>query len=97
MTYNLLVQQEALEDLQEAFDYYESQQTNLGTVFIQAFQDLALRIEANPFLFQPIYNQKRRAIISRFQYNVIYEIEGSNVRVSAIIHGSRNPKRWQNR
>lgn len=97
MSYTLIVQQEALDDLQDAYDYYESRQTNLGRDFIIAFRAEALRIEKNPQLFQKIYKEKRRAVIRKFQYNIIYQIEGEEVRVSAVMHGSRDPKRWEHR
>jgi plasmid stabilization system protein ParE len=97
MSYTLIVQQEALDELQDAYDYYESRQANLGRDFIIAFRVEALRIEKNPHLFQKIYNEKRRTVIRKFQYNIIYQIEGEEVRVSAVMHGSRDPKRWQNR
>lgn len=97
MSYTLIVQQEALADLQDAYDYYESRQPNLGRDFIIAFREEALQIEKNPQLFQKIYKEKRRAVIRKFQYNIIYQIEGKEVRVSAVMHGSRDPQRWQKR
>ena len=97
MSYKLIVQQETLDDLQEAFDYYEAQQSQLGTTFILSFQKQAQLIEQNPHLFQVIYRRKRRAMLKKFQYHIIYEIEENTIRISAVIHSSRHPKRWQKR
>jgi plasmid stabilization system protein ParE len=97
MSYTLSIQVDAQEDLREAWAYYESQQTGLGQQFMSAFLECALQIEGNPFLFQKVYKQKRRAVVRPFGYNVFYEVEGDSVRVSAIMHGSRDSQRWQKR
>ncbi len=95
MNYTIIVQVEALQDLREAWTYYEGQQNGLGQKFILAFREESLRIEKNPLIFQKIYNDKRRAVIKQFNYNIIYQVEESIVRISAVIHGSRHPKHWQ--
>ena len=97
MSYSIIVQAEAREDLREAYEYYESQKIGLGNAFIIAFRNRATQIEENPFLFQKIYNSKRRAVIEKFGYNIIYEIEEPSVRISAVMHGSRAPRRWKGR
>jgi len=97
MSFSLILQQEALDDLKAAFDYYESVRSDLGDQFIVAFREVAFHIEGNPFLFQEIYKDKRRAVITRFQYNIIYTIENDTVRVVAVMHSSMNPQRWEGR
>ncbi len=97
MSFSLILQQEALDDLRSAYDYYESVRPDLGEQLIIAFREMAFHIEANPFLFQKIYKDKRRAVIKRFQYNIIYTIEGEVVRVVGIMHGSINPQQWEDR
>ena len=97
MSYSVIIQIEALKELSEAYHYYEDQQLGLGKTFVSDFKELALRIENNPHIFQKIYKEKRRGIIQRFHYNVIYEVEKDIIRISAIMHSSRNPSHWQER
>lgn len=54
-------------------------------------------LETNPLVFQKVYGEKRRAVIRRFGYNLIYKVVNGNVYVLAIMHGSRDPERWQGR
>ncbi len=70
MNYTIIVQVEALQDLREAWTYYEGQQNGLGQKFILAFEKESLRIEKNPLIFQKIYNDKRRTVIKQFNYNI---------------------------
>ena len=51
MKYNLIVRPEAEVDIQEAFDWYESRQQDLGRKFIEALDNLLHRIEENPLIF----------------------------------------------
>jgi hypothetical protein len=39
MTYKLVIKEEAYEDLQSAYDYYEEQKSGLGDEFIEAVKD----------------------------------------------------------
>ncbi len=95
MTYILYFQTSAYHDLNDAFDYFESHKVGLGKKFLDEVDSMIEVIEKNPLIFQKIYKEKRRAIVRKFNYNIIYEVEESLIRVSAIMHGSRDPKRWQ--
>lgn len=54
-------------------------------------------LENNPLLFQKVYGEKRRAVIRRFGYNVIYKVVDADVYVLAIMDGSRDPRKWKGR
>ncbi len=95
--YLVILQPEAEADLDEAFEYLERQRTGLGFDLLAAIADVITVLEETPFVFQKIQGEKRRMVIQRFQYNLIYKVIGSNVYILAILHGSRNPKRWEDR
>ena len=95
MTYILYFQTSAYYELNHAFEYYENESPGLGKKFVDEVNSVVNLIESNPFIFQKVYKQKRRAIVRKFNYNIIYEVEDSLIRVTAVVHGSRNPKRWQ--
>ena len=96
-SYLVIIQPEAEEDLDEAFEYLESQQIGLGFELLEAIADAITILEETPFLFQKIHGEKRRLIVRRFQYNLIYKVIDSSVYILAIMHGSRNPRRWEDR
>ncbi len=95
--YIVIIQPEAEADLDDAYNYLESRRVGLGFDLLEELAQLLSSIEDNPFLFQKIFKEKRRAIIQRFGYNIIYIINGDTIYILAIIHGSRNPKKWQRR
>ncbi len=96
-TYNVIIQPEAEKDLDEAYEYMEAQQPSLGFDLLEELVYVFEILEKNPFLFQKIDGKKRRTIVQRFGYNVIYIIKGNDVFILAIFHGSRNPKGWKDR
>ena len=97
MTYQLYLQTAAINDLQDAVDWYETQKQGLGQEFLSAVGEILGFIEENPLVFTQVYRQKRRAALRRFPYNIIYAIEGNTIRVSAIMHGKKDPVGWKKR
>jgi len=96
-TYQVTIQPEAEQDLDDAFAYFEAQQTGLGFQLLADLTEVLELLEENPFLFQTIYGEKRRAVIQRFGYNLIYKVIEFDAYILAIIHGQRNPPRWEDR
>jgi plasmid stabilization system protein ParE len=97
MNYQLYLQTASINDLRKAFDWYEAQKNGLGHEFLSEAGAALDAIEKNPFLFQEVYRQKRKATLRRFPYNIIYAIEGNIIRVSAVMHSKQAPRRWQKR
>jgi plasmid stabilization system protein ParE len=97
MTYQLYLQTAAINDLQEAIDWYETQKAGLGQEFLSAVGEVLGVIEENPLVFAQVYRQKRRAALRRFPYNIIYVVEDATIRVSAIMHGKKDPTGWKKR
>lgn len=95
--HSVIIQPEAETDLDEAYFYLESQKSGLGFELLSFLSEILELLEQNPFLFQKVLNNKRRAIIKKFNYNVIYEIDGKYVYILTIIHGNQNPQAWQER
>ncbi|MCB0572416.1 MAG: type II toxin-antitoxin system RelE/ParE family toxin [Phaeodactylibacter sp.] len=89
----------AREEINDAKAYLDEISPDLGDEFIAEVEEMLSKLEGNPYLFQKIHKEKRQALIKRFNYRLIYEIFPDNqiVLVLAVIHGSRHPKRWQNR
>ncbi|MFT4760612.1 MAG: toxin ParE1/3/4 [Paraglaciecola sp.] len=95
--YNVIVLPAAEMDLDDAYDYLESKKKNLGFDLLAEVADILQILEDNPFLYQKVSKHRRRAIVRRFGYNVIYSVIDNEVYIVAIIHGSRDSKRWEDR
>ncbi|MBI4323755.1 MAG: type II toxin-antitoxin system RelE/ParE family toxin [Chloroflexi bacterium] len=93
MSRELIVRSAAERDVAQALRWYERQRPGLGGEFLDEFQDCLNRISANPELFPPHRSHVRKAFMDRFPYTIYFEVESAAVKVCAVFHGSRNPKR----
>lgn len=93
MNYSLLIKQEALEDLQETFDYYEEQRKGLGKRFLDSVEKCMNRLEKNPLHFQIKKKTFREAVVKTFPYLIIFEVIEKEVVVYAIFNSWKNPKK----
>lgn len=92
MSYSLFVQHEAVIDIQEAFEWYESKQAGLGFEFIEEIENGYDKICNNPKYYTSIVKHFRRLKVNRFPYLIIYEIEKNSVIVNSIKHARGNLK-----
>jgi toxin ParE1/3/4 len=92
MSYEIVLQSEAIWDLQEAFEWYEKKRRGLGFEFIEEIESGYLKISKHPLHYPSINTQFRRIRINRFPYLVIYEIEGNSVIINSVRHVKREPK-----
>jgi toxin ParE1/3/4 len=97
MSFPIFVRPAARQDLQDGRDWYEGQRPGLGADFVNAVDEVFVRIAASPELYPAEYRGVRRAGLHRFPYVVYYRITGSTVEVLAVIHGSRSPRTWRSR
>lgn len=97
MSRRLIVRPEAEAELADAFGWYEEQVPGLGSEFllcVDAVMQAALR---NPRQWPCVHGPVRRALTRRFPYQILFVEDDELVVVLAVFHGSRNPRRWQDR
>ena len=97
MTRRLVVRPTARIELAAGSDWYDSNTNGLGAEFIRAFEAAAAAISDNPFQYQIVYRNARRAPLGRFPYSLIYTVSDEEIVVVSCFHGGRNPRRWQDR
>ena len=96
MSYSLKLQDEAIIDLQDAFEWYEGQKPGLGYELIEEVQIGYEKICNSPQHYSAINNTYRKLKINRFPYLIIFEIEDITVIVVSILHTSKNKKKRLN-
>ena len=96
MKYTLIVKAEALQDMTEAFSWYENKRAGLGTEFLDEVDKCFDRIVQTPGHYQS-HRDQRVAVLHRFPYKIVYEIEGETVVVYAVYHDKRNPEKLTER
>jgi plasmid stabilization system protein ParE len=92
-----IVRPAASADVEDAYRWYEAQQTGLGEEFLAAADAVMKSVVANPLQFPVIHRQTRRALFHRFPYGFYYRIVSDQIIVVACMHGRRDPRRWQSR
>ncbi|MEN0004036.1 MAG: type II toxin-antitoxin system RelE/ParE family toxin [Bacteroidota bacterium] len=95
--YELILQPEAELDLDEAYEYLNSQRNNLGFDLLEELSDLFEMLKENPFLFQRVHRDTRRAITKKLKFNIFYKVLDDTIFILAILHGSQNPNKWKDR
>lgn len=84
-------------EIDEAFDWYESQKSGLGRNFIEDAENTVHRILNFPELHPVIAKNLRRAILPVFPYGIIYSVEEDIIKVYAVAHLHRLPRYWKKR
>ena len=86
----VLILEEAADDLAEGFDFYESQKPLLGTYFFDSLiSDIeSLRLSAG---IHSIHFGFHRMLANRFPFAIYYNLDGEIARVIAVLDMRRNP------
>jgi plasmid stabilization system protein ParE len=97
MTLLLRVRPEAEQDIEEAAAWYEQQRLGLGHEFLDEVLRVFEKLSGQPALYPEVHRETRRALTRRFPFGVYYRLQGQCIVVVAVMHGSRNPRRWKQR
>jgi plasmid stabilization system protein ParE len=92
VNYSLRLRPELVDDVHEAFAWYEAAGTGLGHEFLRGYFAALAIAQREPLLFQQVYQEFRRVLLKRFPYALYFRIEGQTVVAFLVIHGARNPK-----
>jgi toxin ParE1/3/4 len=95
--YQFIIRPEAEQDIEAAYDWYESQQVGLGSEFVRAVDMNFGKIVQYPLAYPTVYKQVRRVLLKRFPYGLFYTVLGDTIFVLACFHGKRDPQRWATR
>lgn len=93
MSYKLIVKEEAVIEIEDAFLWYEKEKEGLGWEFIAALEGFFGKITENPYWYQIGDKKRRVAVMRRFPYKIVFEIELNTVVVFAVFHTRRNPQK----
>ncbi|WP_432743432.1 type II toxin-antitoxin system RelE/ParE family toxin [Methylobacter sp. G7] len=83
-------------ELDLAFEWYETQQKDLGVQFLNEFDAAIRRIIRYPESYILIEKEVRRCLIKRFPYGVLYGINADKIIIIAVAHLHRKPDYWIN-
>ena len=88
---------EALEDYEDAVEYYAEISPDLANAFINSIENGIKRILSHPEGWQAVEEDVRRHLTKRFPFGIYYTIEGDYISIVAVMHMSRRPGYWKHR
>lgn len=95
---NYWLHPEAREDLREAAEFYrEKAGAALSQSLLTEFEHSVGLLLRYPGLGAIWRHGKRRLVMRRFRYALIYTIVGDQIRILAVAHHSRRPRFWRGR
>ena len=89
---NLVYQEQANSEVQEAFLYYEEELEGLGERFLDELDRVVHSIQLAPKGFQKFHNY-RQVPLEIFPYVVIYEVIKSTLIIYAVFQTQQHPKK----
>jgi toxin ParE1/3/4 len=88
----LVVARLALAELHDAAAFYTLKaNVELGLAFVAEFERAANLVLANPLLGPVFRGNRRRYILRRFPYSIIYQVAAGELRILSIAHHRRRP------
>ncbi len=97
MSLNIIIQQDAENDINSIFDWYEEQRSGLGREFAQELSASTDSILDAPPLYSEQYRGIRRALLRRFPIGIYYLLNEDRIVVLAVLHLAMEPDKWKNR
>lgn len=97
MKYVVRLRPEAERDLAAAASWYEQQRAGLGQEFLDEFVAMKDKLSDAPLIWPIVHKNTPRALLNRFPFGVYFRVDGADVVIVAVMHGSRNPSHWHGR
>ncbi|MBS1624647.1 MAG: type II toxin-antitoxin system RelE/ParE family toxin [Bacteroidetes bacterium] len=91
MMYDLIIDDRALLEAADAYQYYEEAQPGLGDRFFKSLEQQIEYIRFNPKHFACVKGNIRQVLVPRFPYLIFYEHIAGKVAVYSVFHTSQDP------
>ena len=92
MKYNLIIKEEANQEIIDSYLYYENKSIGLGEKFLENLEIYFDRIQKYPKHYQIKRKPYREVFVKNFPFLIIYEILKYSIVVYAVFYTSRNSK-----
>jgi plasmid stabilization system protein ParE len=95
MTFVVRVSDEAIQDIDESYIWYDFQQTGLGDTFAEIIDKSFRTIARNPDSFIVVFKGLRKYTLPKFPFNIYYRVNTKSeaVEVIRILHHKRDKRR----
>jgi plasmid stabilization system protein ParE len=97
MSRDYLITAAARDDIDEAYDWYESQSAGRGDEFLVEVSEMVAALRQTPEVYGRVRGATRAAPLPASNFVVYYRIEPTRIRVLAVIHASADPQKLKGR
>ena len=87
----------ASEDYEVAYAWYFTHGIGIANDFEREIERCLRLIEESPLRWPRFDAERRRMIVRKFPYSIVYEIINDEVVILAVAHGRRRPSYWRER
>ena len=88
---------EAVAEVRGAARWYRERYPDAAKAFLIEFERALLRIAEAPKRWPVIESGRRRFVLRRFPFSIVYRVQSGRVEVLAVVHGRRRPGYWRDR
>jgi toxin ParE1/3/4 len=93
VSYEIIIQHEALQDIQAAYAWYEEQLPGLGEDFLSELNTFLEKLRKNPQHYSFTFDDFRDVRLKRFPYLIVFRIVQPNVYINSVKHSKRKPQK----
>ncbi len=97
MSPRLILRREAEEEIAEAAEWYQARDRGLAFEFLRALDACLASVARRPLQYPMVHGEKRRALLRRFPYAVIFVSSNDEVVILGCLHCRRDPQRREGR
>jgi hypothetical protein len=90
-------QAQAVQEVLEARDWYESHVAGLGSAFVLAVNAAVERVRRAPSMFPKLDDSFRQALLRKFPYSLVFHAENDEIVVVSCFHHRRRRRRRRRR
>ena len=91
MKHQVIVREEAAEEILTSFIWYEKRKDGLGEKFLVELDEVYNSILSNPLTFPVFHKNFRRALMSKFPFAIFFRVKEERVLIYSVFHTHRNP------
>ena len=81
-------------ELADAIKYYEDQRPALGYELLSEVEAAVDKIMQFPSAWTLLSKRTRRILLKRFPFGILYQVQGDEIIIAAVMDLRRNPTHW---
>jgi len=87
----LVFRAQADREFAEAVEWYRDRDLRVAVDFIETVERILQAVQDNPFQYQAIEGEIRRATLRHFPYKIIYQVTEAELIIVSCFHTARDP------